>query len=160
VFRKEAVRAGCSIQYRWYGLISALLYAHRAAEASSTLKEIDSRGFDVNAALIDTAFPAIVNFMASKGFDASPLGVKLKRLEKISDERRIKFQDALNSMPASEKPPENYIAKGACPFECCHYRDWTVIDDTQLVASPDATRVCWHRSEREPSNGPHGRGAS
>jgi hypothetical protein len=44
-------------------------------------------------------------------------------------------------MPASEKPPDNYVAKGACPFECCRYGNWTVSEDTDLVSSPGSSRV-------------------
>ncbi|QNI30726.1 hypothetical protein H7849_16525 [Alloacidobacterium dinghuense] len=44
-------------------------------------------------------------------------------------------------MPASEKPPDNYVAKGTCPFECCRYGNWTVLEDTDLVASPGSSRV-------------------
>lgn len=82
-----------------------------------------------------------MNFMESKEFGASPLGLKIKRLENISDERRIKFREALSRMPASEKPPDNYVAKGACPFECCRYGNWTVLEDTDLVSSPGSSRV-------------------
>lgn len=138
---KDAVRAGCDIQYRWYGLVNALLRAHRTAEASAVLQEMDARGFDVNPDFLDVQFPGIVKFMESKEFGVSPLGLKIKRLENISDERRIKFQEELNRMPASEKPPDNYIAKDVCPFECCRYGNWTVLEDTDLVSSPGSSHV-------------------
>lgn len=32
--------------------------------------------------------------------------------------------------------PAIYIDKGACPFECCRYRTWTVTKDTVLYAKP------------------------
>ena len=141
MLEKEKVRGGCNVPYRWQGLVNALLSAHRSAEASRALEEMDTRGFDLNPALLGDDFPEIVNFMESKEFDASPLGLKMRRLENISDERRLKFQEALSRMPASEKPPDNYIAKGACPFECCRYGDWTVLEDTVLVSSPGSGRV-------------------
>lgn len=40
---------------------------------------------------------------------------------------------------AGEIPPKIYIDKGACPFECCTYRDWTVTADTALFDKPDGT---------------------
>lgn len=139
--RKQAVRAGCNIQYRWYGLVNALVKAHRQPEASSILQQMDSRGFEVNPALIDAEFPEVVKFTGSKEFGASPLGLKIIRLDKISDERRTKFRQLLNAMPATEKPPENYVAKDVCPFECCRYGNWAVLHDTELVASPGSKRV-------------------
>lgn len=141
LLEKETVRGGCNISYRWYRLVNALLSAHRSAEASSALEEMDSRGFDVELAFLGEDFPEIVKFIESKEFGTSPLGLKMRRLENISDERRIKFQEALSRMPASEKPPDNYIAKGACPFECCRYGNWTVLENTDLVSSPDSSRV-------------------
>ena len=141
VLAKEEVRAGCNNPYRWYELVNVLLSAHRSAEASSVLQEMDARGFDLNLALLGEDFPEIVKFLESKEFGASTLGLKIKRLENISDERRIKFQAALSRLPASEKPPDNYIAKGACPFECCRYGNWSVSEDTDLVSSPGSSRV-------------------
>lgn len=141
VLEKEAVRDGCNIPYRWYGLVNALLSAHRSAEASSVLQEMDARGFDLNLAVLGEYFPEIVKFMESKEFGASTLRLKIKRLENISDERRVRFQEALSRMPASERPPDNYIAKGDCPFECCRYGNWTVLEDTDLVSGPGSSRV-------------------
>jgi hypothetical protein len=141
VLAKEDVRAGCNIPYRWEELVNALLSAHRSAEASSVLQEMDTRDFDLNPALMGELFPEIVNFMESKEFGASPLGLKLKPLENISDERRIKFQQELSRMPASEKPADNYVAKGVCPGECCRYGNWTVLEDTDLVSRPGSSRV-------------------
>jgi hypothetical protein len=102
---------------------------------------MDARGFDVNLPLLGEYFPEIVKFIESKEFGASPLGLKVRRIENISDERRIKFQQELSRMPASEKPPDNYVAKGACPFECCRYGNWTVLEDTDLVSSPGSSRI-------------------
>ena len=36
--------------------------------------------------------------------------------------------------------PKVYIDKGACPFECCTYRQWSVLDDTVLFDKTDGTR--------------------
>jgi hypothetical protein len=41
---------------------------------------------------------------------------------------------------AGEAPPKIYIDKGACPFECCTYREWTVTADTVLFDRPDKTK--------------------
>lgn len=36
--------------------------------------------------------------------------------------------------------PKVYIDKGACPFECCTYRQWSVLDDTVLFDHASGTR--------------------
>lgn len=38
---------------------------------------------------------------------------------------------------ADAPPPEHYVDKGGCPFECCTYGDWTVQRETVLHAAPD-----------------------
>ncbi len=43
----------------------------------------------------------------------------------------------LASSAAASGPPTEHVARGACPFECCVYRTWTVEKDTVLRASPD-----------------------
>jgi hypothetical protein len=79
VLTKEDVRAGgCNIPYRWYGLVNVLLSAHRSAEASSVLQEMDARGFDVELAVLGEYFPEIVKFIESKEFGASPPGIENK----------------------------------------------------------------------------------
>jgi hypothetical protein len=39
------------------------------------------------------------------------------------------------------KPPNVYIDKGACPFECCTYREWIARTDVKLLDSPNGKRV-------------------
>lgn len=39
------------------------------------------------------------------------------------------------------EPPKIYIDKGACPFECCTYREWTVERDTPLYSSIGGKKV-------------------
>ena len=34
-------------------------------------------------------------------------------------------------------PPARYVDEGACPFECCTYRDWTVQRATSLLVRPE-----------------------
>jgi hypothetical protein len=40
-----------------------------------------------------------------------------------------------------QKPPSVYIDKGACPFECCTYREWVARTDVTLLDSPNGKRV-------------------
>ena len=38
---------------------------------------------------------------------------------------------------AQARPPAVYVDKGACPFECCTYREWTTEKSTVGYARPD-----------------------
>ena len=139
--QKLQVRGGCGIEYRWLELVKLLLEARRETEAVQAMQEMDSRGFDFNILVVGEKDPVFEAFMARPAFQESPVGKKIERLEAISDERRARFRRLLQTVPASQRPPENYVAKGACPFECCRYGDWTVLESTGLVAAPGSKRV-------------------
>jgi hypothetical protein len=38
-------------------------------------------------------------------------------------------------------PPSPYIDKGACPFECCTYRNWTASQGIALVEQPNSKKI-------------------
>lgn len=38
-------------------------------------------------------------------------------------------------------PPNPYIDKGACPFECCTYRDWKTTKPVALIDKPYGTKT-------------------
>jgi len=38
-------------------------------------------------------------------------------------------------------PPPEFIDRGACPFECCVYRDWTTTREVTLVDKPRSSHV-------------------
>jgi hypothetical protein len=40
-----------------------------------------------------------------------------------------------------QKPPAVYIDKGACPFECCTYREWVARTDVTLLDVPNGKAV-------------------
>jgi hypothetical protein len=39
------------------------------------------------------------------------------------------------------KPPNIFVDKGACPFECCTYREWVARTDLTLLDTPDGKKV-------------------
>ena len=138
---KASVRDGCSIEYRWHELVSALVEAHRQTEAVQVLQEMDSRDFELNPSIIGRMHPDVEKFMEGPVFQQSPVGIKIEQLKRTANERRAKYREALKKLPPDQKPSDNYIAKGVCPFECCRYGKWTVLEDTDLVAAPGSKRV-------------------
>lgn len=46
-----------------------------------------------------------------------------------------------NPPTSNSAPPTPYIDKGACPFECCTYRDWIANDGIALVDQPNGKRI-------------------
>ncbi len=138
--RKQEVRAGCGIAYRWYEFVDTLLQAGHPDEASRVLQEMDAHGFEVNPSLEAKDFARVESFLTTPLFKASPLGQKLRKLEAFSNERRREFARELRQLAANERPSEHYVAKHACPFECCRFGDWTVLATTNLVANPGSER--------------------
>ena len=57
--------------------------------------------------------------------------------------RKVKLFAALLVFAASaahaDDHPVFYVDKGACPFECCTYRDWGTKETTKLYAEPKAS---------------------
>ncbi len=43
------------------------------------------------------------------------------------------------SVIAGEIPPKIFVDKGACPFECCTYRDWKAQKEIKLFNKPNGT---------------------
>ena len=43
--------------------------------------------------------------------------------------------------PIDSVPPRPYIDKGACPFECCTYRNWTASQRIALVDRPNGKKI-------------------
>ena len=141
---KQSVRDGCGIEYRWRDLANALVEAGRQTDALLVVTEMDARGFDLNPSFIGREHEELKNFMGTPLFKASPLGLRLEELKKISDQRRAHYREVLQKLPLAQRPPDQYVAKGACPFECCRYGNWTVLQDTDLVSEPDSARVVGH----------------
>lgn len=50
---------------------------------------------------------------------------------------------------AANRPPNPYIDRGACPFECCLYREWLASKPLSLVDSPEGRRVVARLREGE-----------
>ena len=42
---------------------------------------------------------------------------------------------------SEDRPPSIYVDVGACPFECCTYRRWTVTKATKIWDTPRGKRV-------------------
>src|SRR3954452_17771164 len=48
-------------------------------------------------------------------------------------------------------PPDLYISKGACPFECCVYREWTANRDLAVMDKPDGKPIAQLRKHEHVS---------
>jgi hypothetical protein len=53
----------------------------------------------------------------------------------------ISASEAAQSNATEQSTPHIYVDRGACPFECCTYRQWTVKQRTALLDRPNGKRI-------------------
>ncbi|HAH08252.1 MAG TPA: hypothetical protein DCM05_17290 [Elusimicrobia bacterium] len=133
--QKAHLRALCSSESRWSKLADLLLKAGRKADALEALEEMDRRGFEVKASEF-AAYPALRKFLGSEAFQGSAAGRSVEAKRRASHARKRGFRERLKKLPASSLPPPEHVSTGACPFECCAYREWTALADTELFERP------------------------
>jgi hypothetical protein len=135
---KENVRNACAIPYRWSRLFSAFVEAQRYTEAVQTLHEMAGRGIPLPFAALSRSAP---EFLTSKEFQDSTVGFRYET-RKLEIDRLMQGAEAkLGAMNSSDLPPPVYESKGACPFECCTYREWKTNKPVELVESIGSATV-------------------
>jgi hypothetical protein len=135
---KQDVRNDCSIPYRWERLFMALVSGHHYIEAVQVLNDMATNGFAMPHAVLSKANPS---FLESKEFKEGPRGIEYAARE---DEVRQDMQMAekqLASMRDNDLPPNPFRHAGACPFECCTYREWKTLSSIQLHESIDSPKI-------------------
>ena len=136
--RKEIVRGDCSVPYRWEKLFMALVDGQRYHEALQVLDEMTRRGHPLPHAVLVRADPG---FLAAKEFTQSNHGIQYAAREAENQENLRHAENALLSMTAKDLPPNPYRHDGACPFECCTYRQWKTRAAVQLRESIDSSKI-------------------
>lgn len=135
-FEKASVRLNCEIRYRWLSLAEVLLRLGRNQDAIEVLKDAHSRGD------LDMHDPGLVGkFLRSVEFRKSEFGVRFWKPFETAQVRNRRFIEALKKLPARKGPPDIYVAKNACPFECCTFREWTVKTSVDLLDKPNGNTI-------------------
>jgi|GEM_PF-1411566 len=130
---REVVRGRCSNEYWWLKLAETLVRADRPAEAVEALAAYYARGSNgVDRRLRDPESP-LHAMLESSAYLGSDLAASLQSDRKALEQRRAQGRELL---AAEKRPIEHFIAKDACPFECCRYGTWSVEKDVALYDSP------------------------
>lgn len=135
---KENVRGDCSIPYRWERLFGALVQADRYSEAVQVLAEMEERGFSMPHAVVSKSGEG---FLSSKEFKGSYQGAEYAARETEIRKNLISAENQLASMTDNDRPPQMYRHSGACPFECCMYRQWKTRSAVELLESIGSSRI-------------------
>jgi len=127
---KQIVRSRCSIEYWWFELSEELVDLGRPGEAVTLLDALYHRGNNS----IDEQLRGLQDTPA---FRTSPLAARLAQDRRAAADRRKEAQSRVSAEP---HPLVNYVAKAACPFECCRFGAWTANENTALFDLPNGTR--------------------
>jgi hypothetical protein len=138
--QKQYVRAMCSNHYRWFGLAKTYLGADRPGMAIQVLHELHRRGAEIKPSTFQHQ-ANLAKLIDMPEFQNSELGRELRELRTAADQRKDVYLTQLRALDVSGRPPERYVARGACPFECCSYREWDVLKTTALYDVPFGTLV-------------------
>ncbi len=134
--QREIARLQCHNHFQRYYLAELLVQARDYAGAIAVLEELYDREVnDMEQRLSNEGNP-LHPVVESSVFEGSRLAARIAERGAIVEARKERFRAQLAAMSGSEQPPERYVAKNACPFECCIYRRWSVLEDTALVAVP------------------------
>lgn len=135
---KDVVRGDCSDEHWWFKLAEFQLKTGSPADAVATLAALDGlNGNAVERRLYDTASP-LHPLLRDKAYLASALAKKIAQEREELDARRAA---AVKKLATVKRPPENFVAEGACPFECCMYGEWTAKEATDLYRAPGSQEV-------------------
>jgi len=137
VLAKQIVRSRCSIEYWWFNLSESLVDLRRPAEAVTVLDALYHRRNNSIDAQLQTAGSTLRKLVDNAAFRSSPLAAQLAADRHAASDRRKQAQARAATEP---HPASRYIAKGACPFECCRFGSWTVEEDTALFDRPNGAR--------------------
>jgi hypothetical protein len=135
---KRIVRARCSNEYWWIRLAESLAELGRIQESIAALEVLHGRGSNAVDATLRRANSPLHRLLSSNIYRRSTLAAKLAADRRALDKRR---SEALAKLAGAKRPPEKYVAKHACPFECCVFGKWSVLQTTALYASPGSARV-------------------
>lgn len=148
-YRKTSVRTQCHIAYRWVKLAEVLVRLGKAQDAIEVLKDAHSRGAE-----LDLHGQGIIGtFIASAEFKKTEFGKQFWGPIAAAESLKPSFLTTIKNLPAHLRPPAIYIAEGACPFECCTFREWNVEKDVDLYDKPSGTQLVAHLKAGESVTG-------
>lgn len=137
--QKLEVRDMCDNEYRWFTLAKFYLKNHEETKAIEILEMwYDKQSQEVETTLDSNEFQTLKECAV---FKTSRLAKKIQANQALSQKRHHEFQEKLSGLSDKDKPKMPYVSKGACPFECCTYRHWSVEKETTLFEKPDSQKI-------------------
>ncbi len=130
---KEIVRGRCSNEHWRFELIELLTEQQQFEAATVLLDAFAARGSNAIHDRLADATPRLKPLLTSEAFRKSAIASKLRQEEADAVARRARALEALKTLPG---PGKRYLARNACPFECCRFGTWTSKGEVILYESP------------------------
>ena len=135
---KQIVRGSCSNEYWWIKLASSLAELNRMTESVAVLDALYARKSNTIDAELRKPDSPLRKLAGSEAFRKSALAMNLRKDRRELYKRRTAAEARFTNQ---RHPPGQYVAKKACPFECCGFGTWSVAKDTALFDSPGGTQA-------------------
>ena len=133
---RQIVRSRCSNEYWWLKLAEELFEIGRQRESVAALEALYDRKSNAVDRRVRSPDSPLNRLLESDVYRRSALAAKLAHDRRTLEQRR---NEARGRLAVEPHPPEHYVAKHACPFECCLFGAWSVREDTTLYDRPGGT---------------------
>jgi hypothetical protein len=130
---KEIVRSRCHTEYWWLRLAESLAVMDRLDESVAVLHAYYLRGSNAVGRELRNAKSSLRKITDTEAYKKSALAGRLAADRRAVEARR---KEAAAKLPSTPAPPRYYVAKNACPGECCTFGNWTAEKDTPLYDRP------------------------
>ena len=147
--RKELIRYRCHSHFLWFSLAELYVESGQNDDAIAVLDYLYEKKNNEVDRRLRTEGNALHPLAQSQEFQRSALARKLSQARALLEERKQQYRKKLEALPQRKKPPCDYVAKDACPFECCTFRTWDVYADTALYDQPRGEKVVARLSKGE-----------
>lgn len=147
--RKELIRYRCHSHFLWFSLAELYVESDQNDDAIAVLDYLYEKKNNEVDRRLHTEGNALHPLAQSHEFQRSALAGKLSQARALLEERKQQYRKKLEALPPGGKPPRDYVAKDACPFECCTFQIWDVYADTALYEAEGREGGCACREGRE-----------
>ena len=132
--QRKVVRMQCHNHYQRYYLAELMVAAGNFNDAVNELLQLDDlRVNDLEVRLLNPK-NRLHPVLSSRAYAGSDLERRIANRKERTTARHLEFRTKLASLPSEERPPAPYETTSVCPFECCSFGRWSVLEDTPLYS--------------------------
>jgi len=135
---KQIVRGACANEHWWLRLAELLAETGHPEDSILALDALHGRSSHAVTERLRSKDSPLRKLAGTRKFQTSALAAGIEVQEGARRKRVAEARARLENVAA---PPGNYVARRACPFECCRFGKWKVTEDTALYDKAGGTVV-------------------